>query len=67
MRIIGKKVRPRRCSISGLVIFDSELDAKIALARRVWKDKGEKRYFSCGRHFQLTSQDRRTEHGIKVA
>lgn len=62
MRIIGKKVRLRRCSISGLVIFDSELDAKIVLAKRVWKDKGEKRYFPCRNHFHLTAQD-----GIKVA
>lgn len=56
----------RRCGISGLVIFDTELDAKIALAKRVWMDKGEKRYFSCRKHFHLTSQDQRSDR-IKVA
>lgn len=42
------------------VIFRTELDAKIALADRVWKDKGEVRYYKCerGRHWHLTSQEK---------
>ena len=51
--------KPKRCNISGLVIFEDELAAKFALARRVWKDKGEKRYFQCRDHFHLTAQDER--------
>ncbi len=49
----------RRCSRTGKVIFNTELDAKIALARRVWKDKGEVRYYPCtaeGKtHYHLSS------------
>lgn len=49
----------RRCPKTGKVIFATELDAKIALSRRVWKDKGEVRYYPCtvGKesHFHLTS------------
>lgn len=48
--------RPR-CSRSGLVIFNTELDAKMALAWRMGKDKGEKRYFRCGKHFHLTAME----------
>jgi len=40
-------------------MFRTELDAKIALASRVWKDKGETRYYPCGHHFHLTSQLKR--------
>ena len=40
----------------GLVVFPDELGAKIALAGRVARDKGEIRYFKCGNHFHLTSQ-----------
>lgn len=54
---MAKKVR--RCNISGLVIFEDELAAKYALARRVWKDKGEKRYFECRGHYHLTAQEER--------
>lgn len=45
----------------GKVIFKTELDAKMALAWRIRRDKGEKRYYRCelGNHFHLTSQDRR--------
>lgn len=51
------KKPPRRCNRQGKVIFATELDAKIALAHRVWKDKGEKRYYYCpGGHYHLTSQ-----------
>lgn len=50
----------RRCNKTGKVIFSNELDAKIALAARVWKDKGEQRYYPCkghGKrvHYHLTS------------
>lgn len=44
-----------RCNRTGKVIFRTELDAKIALASRVWKDKGEVRFYSCHGHFHLTS------------
>ena len=53
----------RRCNRTGKVIFASELDAKVALARRVWSDKGEKRWYPCEgskpRHFHLTSKEKR--------
>lgn len=45
-----------RCNRTGKVIFKTELDAKIALAKRVWKDKGEQRAYPCGTHWHLTSQ-----------
>lgn len=48
----------KRCSKTGKVIFDSDLEAKIALARRVWKDKGEVRYYHCSMgHYHLTSME----------
>lgn len=47
------------CNRAGKVIFRTELDAKIALARRVWNDKGERRIYPCGDHFHLTSQEKR--------
>lgn len=45
------------------VPFRSELDAKMALARRVWKDKGETRYYHCEfcRRWHLTSQEQRSD------
>ena len=51
----------KRCSKTGKVIFYTELDAKIALAERYHKDKGEIRYYPCktlrGKiHYHLTSQ-----------
>jgi hypothetical protein len=49
----------RHCNRSGKVIFRTELDAKIALAERVWKDKGERRYYPCQEHFHLTSQEKK--------
>lgn len=49
--------KPHRCNRAGKVIFPTEIDAKIALATRVWKDKGEKRYYRCPNgHYHLTSQ-----------
>jgi hypothetical protein len=55
-----RKQRPwlRRCNISGLVIFNSEIDAKIALAGRIRKESGEKRYFRCGSHYHLSAQEK---------
>jgi len=52
-----------RCNKTGKIIFSTELDAKIALARRVWKDKGEQRYYRCpvSSHFHLTSEPARKE------
>ena len=56
-----------RCNISGLVILSTELDAKLALATRIRKDTGEKRYFRCGSHFHLTSEDARSVENESVA
>lgn len=50
-------MRLMRCNRTKLVIFHTELDAKIALASRVRKDKGEKRFFRCGNHFHLTAKE----------
>ena len=49
------------CNRTNKVVFPTELEAKIALATRVWKDKGEKRHYLCpsGRHYHLTSQEKR--------
>lgn len=47
-----------RCNRAGnKVIFKTELDAKLALAERVWKDKGEIRCYKCPHrnHWHLTS------------
>jgi hypothetical protein len=51
----------KRCNRVGKVIFHSELDAKIALSRRVWQDKGEQRFYRCPgtNHFHLTSQEKK--------
>lgn len=50
----------KRCSTNGKVVFETELDAKIALATRVWKDKGEVRYYACKLgHWHLTSEQKR--------
>lgn len=48
------------CNTELKVIFRSELDAKIALSARVWRDKGEIRYYPCKNHFHLTSQEKRS-------
>lgn len=54
-----------RCGKQNKVIFPTELDAKLALATRVWKDKGEVDYYLCDfkcraakykEHYHLTSQ-----------
>lgn len=48
---------PTKCK-SGKVAFHDDLAAKMALARRVWKDKGEVRHYqceSCGK-WHLTSR-----------
>jgi hypothetical protein len=52
----------KRCKF-GKVIFETELDAKIALASRKARDKGEIRYYPCNahgvkKHWHLTSQER---------
>lgn len=54
-----RKGRPRgKC---GKVLFFSKLDADIALARMVWKDRGQKRVQGCnicfGDVYHVTSQD----------
>lgn len=43
------------------IIFHTELDAKIALAGRIRKDKGEIRYYRCeiANHWHLSSQEAR--------
>lgn len=53
-----------RCKY-GKVIIHTELDAKIALAGRVARDKGEIRYYECDahgvkQHWHLTSQAERS-------
>lgn len=50
-----RRGQQRRCNRTGKIIFDTELDAKLALATRVWKDKGEVRYYPCLDHFHLSS------------
>ena len=54
------KVRTRKCR-GQKVIFHTELDAKIALAGRMAKDKGEIRYYQCElqKHWHLTSREAR--------
>lgn len=47
------------CNRTGKVVFHTELDAKIALAGRKAKDKGEIRYYKCWGHWHLTSQEKR--------
>lgn len=46
------------CNRASKVIFHTELDAKIALAERIAKDKGEKRYYPCHGHYHLTSMEK---------
>lgn len=54
----------RRCNRAGKVVFETEVEAKLALARRVAKDKGEVDYYPCPNgHFHLTSQKRNRGHG----
>lgn len=50
-----RKKNLKRCNATGLVIFASELEAKIVLARRVWSDKGEDHAFECpkNKHWHL--------------
>lgn len=50
--------RLQRCNQTGWVIILTELDAKIVLAQRIHRDKGETRYYQCrfGNHFHLTSE-----------
>lgn len=52
-------MRTGRCNRTHKVQFYSELDAKIALAGRRFRDKGEKRAYRCGfcRGWHLTSQE----------
>ena len=47
--------RVKICNRVHKVIFEDELAAKLALAERVWKDKGEVRHYACLDHFHLTS------------
>ncbi len=55
-----KEPRFKRCNRNNHRIIPSELEAKIALANRQRKDKGEIRIFRCGTHWHLTSQDQKT-------
>lgn len=49
----------------GKIIIRDELDAKIILARLVWKDKGQSRAYECsvcyGHIWHVTSQEQETE------
>jgi hypothetical protein len=51
-----------RCR-SGKIGYRDELGAKIALATRSARDKGEKRYYLCNlcSRYHLTSQEQKTE------
>lgn len=58
--------KPRKRCRMQKVIFHTELDAKIALATRMAKDKGEIDYYQCELkgHWHLTSQEERgNRHG----
>jgi nitrate/TMAO reductase-like tetraheme cytochrome c subunit len=56
---------PRPRGKCGKVLYFTELDAKIALAKLQWKDRGEKRVQPCnichGEVFHLTKQDQKTQ------
>jgi len=56
--------RMKYCRAEGKIIIHTELDAKIILAKRIAKDKGETRYYECRSkgHYHLTSQPIKTEH-----
>ncbi len=51
------------CRKSGKIRYHDQLDAQIALAKLVWKDKGEKRIYRCPacKGFHTTSQAQRTK------
>lgn len=51
-----------KCRKTGKIRYHDALDAQIALAKLVWKDKGEKRTYRCHfcRGFHTTSQDLRS-------
>lgn len=53
------KTKLRRCNATGRVIIHTELDAKLILAGRVWRDKGERGYRKCPihDHYHLTASD----------
>lgn len=60
-----RNLKSRRCWRGNKVIFATELDAKLALAQRVWRDKGEVDFYPCPNgHYHLTSQPRRRGHDI---
>lgn len=48
--------KPPTCKKCYKVCYRDELEAKMALAVRVWKDKGEIRAYRCGRVWHLTSE-----------
>ena len=49
-----------RCNRTGKVVFKDEIAAKLALAVRKRKDKGELRTYQCPHqnHWHLTSQEK---------
>lgn len=53
-----KKQSSRTCTACSKVIFWKEIDAKIALMKRAFKEKGEKRVYRCpaGKGWHLTSK-----------
>lgn len=54
-------IRVDFCRRARKVAFKTELDAKMALADRVYRDKGERRAYKCkfGPHWHLTSEEKR--------
>ena len=59
------KVMPTKCRRTGKVRFRTLLDAKIVLAKRSARDKGEVRAYRCQfcHGFHLTSQRKREAPG----
>lgn len=66
MGVRMKNIRVDYCRRARKVAFTSELDAKMALADRSARDKGEIRYYKCKfcPHYHLTSEKQRdSNHG----
>ena len=53
------KRKLKRCNRTGLVIIYDEIEAKLVLAKRWNRDKGETGYFKCVDHYHLTA------HGVE--
>jgi len=63
----SKNRKRRRCNKEHKVMLRTELDAMIALADSQRRDKDVIRYYPCGDHFHLTSQEKRGEEDAEVS